>query len=99
MFSACRPAPTQRGLAIPRATGPLRMKLHRHVPRIALALAMGLAVGLGAGCSKSPGPAEHTQDAPLVTAPAAPASEPRTQALKSELTTAGTHVSYEARFR
>src|SRR5262245_50026646 len=79
MFSACRPTTTQRGLAIHRASGPLRMKLHRHVPRIALALAIALAIELGAGCSKSRGPAEHAQDAPLVTTPAAPASEPRTQ--------------------
>jgi hypothetical protein len=56
-------------------------------------------LALGAGCSKQPPPdaAARAQDAPLVTAPAAPASAPA-QTLQGELTTGGTSVSYEASF-
>jgi hypothetical protein len=71
------------------------MKLHRHASCSALALAVALA----AGCSKSPDSAQRAQDAPLVTAPAAPASAPQLQTLKGELTTSGTHVSYDAIFK
>jgi hypothetical protein len=71
------------------------MKLHRHVPRIAVVLAVALA----AGCSKSPDSAQHAQDAPLVAAPAAPAITPQSQILRGELTTADTHVSYDAIFK
>jgi hypothetical protein len=58
-----------------------------------------LAVALSASCSKQPPPdaATPVHDAPLVTAPSAPASAPA-QTLKGELTTGGTSVSYEASF-
>jgi hypothetical protein len=70
------------------------MKLHRHASSIAL---LALAIALAAGCSKSPDSAQRAQDAPLVTAPSA--SAPRLQTLKGELTTGGTHVSYDAIFK